>query len=54
MMLNNRLSYKIIAKKLFISPKTLNTSRYTIYKKLNIKTDIELMILADQTGLMAL
>jgi len=42
------------AEKLFISPKTLNASRYSIYKKLNIKTDVELMILANQTGLMEL
>lgn len=54
MMLNNGLPHKTIAEKLFISPKTLNASRYAIYKKLNIKTDVELMILANQTGLMEL
>ncbi|HEV2524579.1 MAG TPA: response regulator [Gammaproteobacteria bacterium] len=54
MMLNNGLSHKTIAEKLFISVKTLNASRYSIYKKLNIKTDVALMILANQIGLIEL
>ncbi|HXH55094.1 MAG TPA: response regulator [Gammaproteobacteria bacterium] len=51
LMLNNGLSHKAIAEKLFISTKTLNSYRYNIYEKLNIKTDVELILLANQTGL---
>ncbi|HEV2524140.1 MAG TPA: response regulator transcription factor [Gammaproteobacteria bacterium] len=51
MMLSNGLSPKAIAEKLFISIKTLNSCRYNIYKKLNVKTDVELILLANQAGL---
>ncbi len=51
LMLNNGLTHKEIAKKLFISTKTLNSYRYSIYEKLNVKTDVELILLAHQTGL---
>jgi len=51
LMLNNGLNHKAIAEKLFISTKTLNSYRYNIYEKLNIKTDVELILLANQTGL---
>lgn len=51
MMLNNGLSHKAIAQKLFISIKTLNSYRYNIYEKLNVKTDVEIILLANQTGL---
>ncbi|MBP9764096.1 MAG: response regulator [Gammaproteobacteria bacterium] len=51
LMLNNGLSHKAIAEKLFISTKTLNSYRYNIYEKLNVKTDVELILLANQTGL---
>lgn len=54
MMLSNGLSHKAIAEKLFISVKTLNSCRYSIYKKLKVKTDVELMILANQMGLIEL
>lgn len=51
MMINNGLSHKAMAEKLFISIKTLNSYRYSIYEKLNIKTDVELILLVNQTGL---
>lgn len=54
MMLHNGLSHKDIAEKLFISIKTLNSHRYKIYEKLNVKTDVELILLANQTELIAL
>ena len=53
MMLSNGLSPKVIAEKLFVSIKTLNSHRYKIYEKLNIKTDVELILLANQAGLIA-
>jgi two-component system invasion response regulator UvrY len=51
MMLSQGMSPKAIAEKLFISIKTLNSCRYTIYKKLNVKTDVELILLANQASL---
>ncbi len=48
------LSPKAIAEKLFISLKTLNSCRYNIYKKLKIKTDVELIRLANQEGVVEL
>ena len=51
LMLNKGLSHKAIAEKLFISTKTLNSYRYNIYEKLKIKTDVELILLANQRGL---
>ena len=53
LMLSNGLSPKAIAEKLFISIKTLNNHRYRIYEKLNVKTDVELILLANQAGLLA-
>lgn len=54
MMLNNGLSPKAIAKKLFISIKTFSSHRCKIYEKLDIKTDVELILLAKKRGLMTL
>jgi two-component system invasion response regulator UvrY len=51
MMLSQGLRPKAIAENLFISIKTLNSCRYTIYKKLNVKTDVELILLANQASL---
>ena len=51
LMLNNGLSHKAIAEKLFISIKTLNSHRYKIHEKLNIKTDVDLILLAKQIEL---
>ncbi|HEV2523791.1 MAG TPA: response regulator [Gammaproteobacteria bacterium] len=53
MMLSNGLSHKAIAEKLFVSVKTLNSCRYNIYKKLKVTTDVELILLANQAGLIA-
>ncbi len=50
-MLSNGLSRQAIAEKLFISIKTLNSCRYKIHEKLKIKTDVELVLLANQAGL---
>lgn len=54
MMISNGLSHKVIAEKLFISVKTLNSCRYNIYKKLKVSTDVELILLANQASLIAL
>ncbi|MFO7604572.1 MAG: response regulator [Gammaproteobacteria bacterium] len=41
-----------ISEKLFISPKTVSTYRYRIYEKLGINSDMELMKMAMQHGIM--
>ena len=41
-----------IAKQLHLSPKTINSYRYRIFHKLSIDSDVELVILAHQSGLM--
>ena len=41
-----------IAKQLHLSPKTINSYRYRIFQKLSIDSDVELVILAHQSGLM--
>lgn len=43
-----------IAEKLFLSAKTINSYRYRLYKRLNIKSDVELTKLAIQHGLIGL
>lgn len=43
-----------VAERLFISTKTVNSYRYRLYKKLNIKSDVELAKLAIQYGLIGL
>lgn len=43
-----------IAEKLFLSTKTVNSYRYRLYKKLHIKSDVELTKLAIQYGLIGL
>lgn len=53
MMLSNELSHKVIAEKLFVSVKTLNSCRYNIYKKLKVTKDVELILLANRAGLIA-
>ena len=53
MMLSKGFSRKVIAEKLFISVKTLNSRRYDIHKKLKVNTDVELILLANQAGLLA-
>ena len=41
-----------IAVQLHLSPKTVNSYRYRIFSKLSIDSDVELVILANQCGLM--
>ena len=41
-----------IAKKLCLSPKTVNSYRYRIFDKLNIKSDVELTLMAMRLGMM--
>ncbi len=41
-----------IAEQLHLSPKTINSYRYRIFSKLFVKSDVELVILATQSGLM--
>lgn len=41
-----------IATQLHLSPKTINSYRYRIFEKLSIDSDVELVILATQNGLM--
>ena len=41
-----------ISEKLFLSPKTVNTYRYRIFEKLNIKGDVELTLLAVRHGML--
>ncbi|MCL5260787.1 MAG: response regulator [Gammaproteobacteria bacterium] len=52
-MVTQGIKAPIIAKKLNLSPKTINTYRYRIFKKLHIKTssDVELAYLAMQYGI---
>ena len=40
-----------IAKQLFLSPKTVNSYRYRVYEKLHVNTDVALINLAIQHGL---
>ena len=41
-----------IAAQLHLSPKTINSYRYRIFDKLSVDSDVELVILATQNGLM--
>ena len=42
-----------ISDKLFLSPKTVNSSRYRIFEKLTIDSDVELALLAVRHGLLS-
>lgn len=44
-------SIQDVANALSISPKTVNTHRYRMHEKLNVKSDVEMMRLAAQNGL---
>lgn len=52
-MIAKGLSVKEIAEKLVIAPKTINTYRYRLYKKLHVKTDVLLAHIAIQQGLVS-
>jgi two-component system invasion response regulator UvrY len=41
-----------MGKKLILSPKTVNSYRYRIFEKLDLKNDVELTKLAIQHGLL--
>ncbi len=44
------LSVKVIAEKLHLSPKTINSYRYRIFEKLDVNNDIEMMLQAIRYG----
>ncbi len=48
----NGMNIQVIADKLCVSPKTVNTYRYRLYEKLNIKNDVELTLFAIRYGLL--
>lgn len=52
MMIIKDAKIQAIAKKLYISPKTVNTYRYRLYKKLSVKNDVELTLFAIEQGLL--
>ena len=52
MMLTQGVKPKEIAKKLFLSPKTINSYRYRIFEKLGIKSDVDLTHLALRYGIL--
>lgn len=51
LMITNGMKVQDIADKLCLSPKTVNSYRYRIFEKLNIKNDVELTLLAIRHGL---
>lgn len=51
LLLAKGLKPQIIAEQLFISPKTVNSYRYRLFEKLNVKTDVALINLAIRYGL---
>lgn len=51
-MITNGLKVQEISEKLCLSPKTVNSYRYRIFDKLNIKNDVELTHLALRYGLL--
>lgn len=51
MMITKGVNAQLIADKLCLSAKTVNSYRYRIFKKLNVKNDVELTLLAIRHGL---
>lgn len=51
MMITRGVNAQLIADKLCLSAKTVNSYRYRIFKKLNVKNDVELTLLAIRHGL---
>jgi two-component system invasion response regulator UvrY len=51
MMITKGVKVQGIAEQLCLSPKTVNSYRYRIFEKLNIKNDVELTLLAIRYGL---
>jgi DNA-binding NarL/FixJ family response regulator len=52
LMIIRGIDAKNIAKQLHLSPKTISSYRNTIYRKLSVKTDVELTLLASRYGLL--
>lgn len=52
LMITNGLKVNVIAEKLCVSSKTVNSYRYRIFKKLNINSDVELTHMAIRYGLL--
>jgi two-component system invasion response regulator UvrY len=52
LMITNGLKVQVIAEKLCVSPKTVNSYRYRIFKKLAINSDVELTHMAIRYGLL--
>jgi len=53
LMITNGTKVQDIAEKLCLSPKTVNSYRYRIFEKLDVKNDVELTLLAIRHGLIA-
>ena len=51
-MIANGQNVRDISEKLCVSQKTINSYRYRIYKKLNLHSDVELMLLAMRYGIL--
>jgi two-component system invasion response regulator UvrY len=51
-MITSGQNVQIIAEKLCVSPKTINSYRYRIFEKLNVKSDVELTLLAMRHGIL--
>ncbi|MDF1759216.1 MAG: UvrY/SirA/GacA family response regulator transcription factor [Coxiellaceae bacterium] len=51
LMITKGMKVQEIADKLCLSPKTVNSYRYRIFEKLNVKNDVELTLLAIRHGL---
>ncbi len=51
-MITSGVSVQAIAEKLCVSPKTINSYRYRIYEKLEVKSDVELTLLALRHGIL--
>ena len=51
LMITMGMSVQEVATKLCLSPKTVNSYRYRIFEKLNVRNDVELTLLAIRHGL---
>jgi len=52
LMIINAIKVPEIAKKLFVSAKTVNSYRYRIFEKMSIENDVELTLMAIRYGLL--
>lgn len=51
LMITQGLSVQDISKRLYLSPKTIHSNRYSILKKLGVRTNVELTLLAMHLGI---